>query len=72
MQNWELMAKLGRCPASANVSVGVGTTLNAIADEFDFQTDGNGQVIIRSSEDVRVQMDNGDDVLLSDLTTKAD
>ena len=64
MKVWELIAKLSECPAGATVNVGIWQTMNVEANEF--ERDGI-EVIIRSSEDVKVCSDNGDTVWLSSL-----
>ena len=66
MQVWQLMEQLSKCPAGANVNVGITSTLNVPADSFDCD---DNEVSIRSSSDVEVCDDNGDTQRLSSLTS---
>lgn len=69
MKVWELIAKLSECPAGANVNVGISQTLNAPANEFESE---DGEVNIRSTEDVEVCDDNGNAQWLSSLCASSD
>lgn len=64
MQVWELITQLSKCPAGANVSIGVNATMNVDADSFEI--DG-GEVSIRSSKDVECCQGNGNTDWLSNL-----
>ena len=64
MKVWELIAKLSECPAGANVNVGISQTLNARASEFESE---DGEVNIRSTEDVEICDDDGNTVSLSSV-----
>lgn len=69
MKVWELIAKLSDCPAGAEVNVGISSTLNVGATDFEFD---DGQVAIRSSRDVECCKDNGDTEWLSTLVADED
>lgn len=64
MKVWELIAELSKCPAGANVNVGISQTLNAPANQFECE---DGEVNIRSTEDVEVCDDDGNTRWLSSL-----
>lgn len=69
MKVWELIASLSKCPAGADVNVGISATLNVGATDFEFD---DGEVSIRSSNDVECCKDNGDTAWLSRLVADED
>jgi len=60
------MAKLAKCPAGADVNVGISLTLNVAATDFEYE-EGDGEVNIRSREDVEVACQSGCTTRLSVL-----
>lgn len=69
MKVWELIAELSKCPAGAEVNVGINATLNVGATDFEFD---DGHVAIRSSNDVECCKENGDTEWLSTLVSDED
>ena len=69
MKVWELIAELSKCPAGANVNVGISQTLNSPASQFESE---DGEVNIRSTEDVEICNDDGNTVWLSSVCSSDD